>query len=378
MSLPDRAAIDAALATVEDPEIHKPLPELGMIKSVDIADDGAVTVEVYLTIAGCPLRSTITERVTSAVSAVAGVTAVTVILDVMSDQQRTELRTKLRGNTPEKEIPFTKPGSLTRVIAVASGKGGVGKSSVTANLAVAMAEQGLNVGLIDADIYGHSIPRLLGITEKPTVVDGMIMPTTGHGVRAISMLPFKPGGVSQPIAFRGPMLHRALEQFLADVWWSDLDVLLLDMPPGTGDIPISIAQLLPNSEIIVVTTPQVSAAEVSVRAGMLGKQTKQRVIGVIENMSALACPHCGEPIDLFGTGGGEQVSQALTAEFGHDVPLLGKVPFDPKLRTGGDDGQPLVLSEPDCPAATVLRDVAASLMSKPRGLAGMRLNLTPQ
>ncbi|TAK68586.1 MAG: DUF59 domain-containing protein [Actinomycetota bacterium] len=376
MPAPTVEAVTAALATVEDPEIHRPLTEIGMVKAVEVDPAGQVQVHVWLTVAGCPMRDTITERVDAAVSAVPGVTGVTVVLDVMNDEQRAALRTRLRGRE-DKEIPFTRPGSLTRIYAVASGKGGVGKSSVTANLAVAMAGLGLTVGLIDADIYGHSIPRMLGLTEAPTVVDGLIMPSEAYGVRAISMLPFKPGGVSQPVAFRGPMLHRALNQFLTDVWWGDLDVLLLDLPPGTGDVAISTAQLLPGAELIVVTTPQLAAAEVAVRAGMLAAQTHQKVAGVVENMSSVPCPHCGEPLELFGSGGGERVAAQLSAELGTDVPLLGRVPFDVRLREGGDTGSPLVASDPDSGAATVLRQVASRLGLRPRGLAGRSLGLTP-
>jgi ATP-binding protein involved in chromosome partitioning len=240
-----------------------------------------------------------------------------------------------------------------------------------------MAATGLSVGLVDADIYGHSIPRLLGAMEPPTMVEGMIMPPEAYGVRVISMLPFKPGGVSQPVAFRGPMLHRALQQFLADVWWGDLDVLLLDLPPGTGDVAISVAQLLPNAELVVVTTPQTAAAEVAIRAGMLAQQTKTRVTGVIENMSSVPCPHCGESMELFGSGGGRLVSDTLTAELGFDVPLIGQIPFDVRLREGGDNGVPLIVSEPDAPASTVLRDVADRLAKRARGLAGMSLGITP-
>lgn len=374
--MPSVDAITAALATVNDPEINRPITDLGMVKGVDIEADGAVRVGVYLTVSGCPMRQTITERVTAAVASVPGVTSVAVELDVMSDEQRAELRTLLRGHG-EREIPFAQPGSTTKVYAIASGKGGVGKSSVTANLAVAMAASGLSVGLVDADVYGHSIPRMLGATEPPTMVEGMIMPPQAYGVRVISMLPFKPGGVSQPVAFRGPMLHRALQQFLADVWWGDLDVLLLDLPPGTGDVAISTAQLLPNAEIVVVTTPQPAAADVAVRAGTLSTQTHQKVVGVVENMSGFPCPHCGEPIDLFGVGGGALVAETISRELGAEVPLLGRIPFDIALREGGDDGRPLVLSDPAAPAAQALAAIATTLAGRPRGLAGLSLGLTP-
>lgn len=322
------------------------------------------------------MRDTITERVTNAVKPIPGVTGVNVVLDVMGDEQRADLKKLLRGHDA-REIQFTQAGSLTRIYAIASGKGGVGKSSVTANLAVAMADMGLAVGLVDADMYGHSIPRMLGTTAQPNMVEGMIMPPMAFGVRLISMLAFKPGGVTQPVAFRGPMLHRALEQFLSDVWWGDLDVLLLDLPPGTGDIAISTAQLLPDAEIVVVTTPQPAAADVAVRAGTLAEQTKQKVAGVIENMSGFPCPHCGEPLDLFGMGGGALVAEQLSEVFGKQVPLLGKIPFDVALREGGDSGSPLVLSQPDAPASLAMREIARTLGMKPRGLAGMNLSLTP-
>ena len=371
----DLEAVHAALATVEDPEIHRPITEIGMLKGVDVDDAGNVVVGVYLTVSGCPMRETITERVTTAVSAVDAVRSVRVELDVMDDEQRAALKTLLRG--ADKEIPFSKPGSLTKVFAIASGKGGVGKSSLTANLAAAMAADGLSVGLVDADVYGHSIPRMLNAHGLPTMVEGMIMPPMGSGVRVISMLPFKPGGVAQPVAFRGPMLHRALEQFLADVWWGDLDVLLLDLPPGTGDIAISTAQLLPTAEIVVVTTPQAAAADVAVRAGTLAEQTHQKVAGVIENMSSFPCPHCGEPLDLFGVGGGQLVAEQISAALGTTVPLLGRIPFDVKLREGGDQGAPLVLSDPEAAASVAIREIATTLSSKPRGLAGMSLGITP-
>ncbi len=376
MPAPSIDAINAALATVNDPEINRPVTDLGMVKSVEVSDSGAVTVGIYLTVSGCPMRDAITERVTTAVSAVPAVTSVAVDLDVMSDEQRAQLRSSLRGHD-EREIPFAQPGSLTRVYAIASGKGGVGKSSVTANLAVAMVQMGLTVGLVDADVYGHSIPRMLGAFEPPTMVEGMIMPPQAYGVRVISMLPFKPGGVSQPVAFRGPMLHRALQQFLADVWWGDLDILLLDLPPGTGDVAISTAQLLPNAEIVVVTTPQPAAADVAVRAGTLAEQTHQKVAGVIENMSSFPCPHCGEPIDLFGIGGGSIVAQTISSVLGTDVPLLGQIPFDVALREGGDSGSPLVLSQPEAPASVALLQIAETLGRRPRGLAGMSLGISP-
>ena len=375
MTAVSREAIDAALATVQDPEIRRPLTALKMIKSVEISDNGAVTVEIWLTVSGCPMRDEITGRVSEAVASVSGVTDVSVVLDVMGEEQRTALREQLQG--PTKENVFNAPGNTTKIVAVASGKGGVGKSSLTANLAVALANRGLSVGLVDADIYGHSIPRMLGVIEAPTVVDGMLLPPECFGVRVISMLPFKPGGITQAVAFRGPMLHRALDQFLTDVYWGDLDVLLLDLPPGTGDVAISVGQLLPRAELLVVTTPQPAAAEVSIRAGMLAQQTHQRVLGVVENMSGFPCPHCGEPIDLFGVGGGSLVAESLTRELGTDIPLLGRVPFDVRLREGGDAGVPLIISSPDSPAGEAIESIAGTLAAKPRGLAGMSLGLTP-
>jgi len=373
---PDSDAIHAALATVNDPEINRPITEIGMLKSVDIRKGGVVEVGVYLTVEGCPMRSTITDRVIDAVMKVPDVSKVDVHLDVMNDDQRAELKKLLRGGN-QKEISFTQPGSTTKIFAIASGKGGVGKSSVTANLAVSLASQGLTVGLLDADVYGHSIPRILGATNPPTMVEGMLMPPQAYGVRLISMLPFKPGGVETPVAFRGPMLHRALEQFLSDVFWGDLDVLLLDLPPGTGDIAISTAQLLPHAEIVVVTTPQLGSSDVAVRAGTLAEQTHQKVLGVVENMSSFPCPHCGEPLDLFGVGGGDLVAEQLSKVLGSEVPVLGRIPFDPRLREGGDNGKPLVISEPDAPASVALREIAGSLASRPRGLAGMQLGISP-
>ncbi|WP_309117110.1 P-loop NTPase [Saccharothrix sp.] len=372
-TLPTVDDVHKALAGVQDPEIRRPITDLGMVKSVTVTD-GVVDVAVYLTVAGCPLRDKITADVTAAVSALEGVRQVRVELDVMSDAQRTELRKSLRGGVEEPVIPFAQPGSLTRVYCVASGKGGVGKSSVTVNLAVAMAQRGLSVGVVDADIYGHSIPRMLGTEARPTQVEKMIMPPQSHGVKLISIGMFTPGNT--PVVWRGPMLHRALQQFLADVFWGDLDVLLMDLPPGTGDVAISVAQLVPNAEILVVTTPQQAAAEVAERAGSIALQTRQRVAGVIENMSWLELPD-GTRMDVFGEGGGKAVADSLTQAVGAEVPLLGQVPLDPRLREQGDAGTPIVLAEPTSTAAQVLTAVATKLSVRSRGLAGRLLNVSP-
>jgi ATP-binding protein involved in chromosome partitioning len=373
--LPTQDQLQAALATVEDPEIRRPITEIGMVKSATVDDDGTARIAVYLTISGCPMKDTLTERVTTAVSAVPGVTSVVVELDVMSSEQRQALQTLLRGDNPQREIPFAQPGSLTRVFAVASGKGGVGKSSVTVNLAVAMASRGLRVGVVDADIYGFSVPRMLGVEHRPTQVEQMILPPSAYGVKVISIGMFTKDNT--PVVWRGPMLHRALQQFLADCYWGDLDYLLMDLPPGTGDIAISVAQLVPSAEILVVTTPQLAAQEVAERAGSIALQTHQRIAGVVENMSYLPCPHCGEAIDVFGSGGGQAVADSLSRSLGASVPLLGQIPLDPRLREGGDSGRPLVLDDPDSAASKELLKVVDALTGRPRGLAGMSLGLTP-
>jgi ATP-binding protein involved in chromosome partitioning len=376
LAQPTVEQVTKALGGVLDPEIRRPITELGMVKNVEIGPDAAVRVEVWLTVAGCPMRDTITREVTAAVTKLPGVASVRVDLDVMSDEQRRGLQSQLRGGRPEPEIPFAQPSSLTRVYAVASGKGGVGKSSVTVNLAAALAATGQKVGVVDADIYGHSVPRMLGVTGRPTPVENMIMPPSAHDVKVISIGMFTKGNT--PVVWRGPMLHRALQQFLADVYWGDLDVLLLDLPPGTGDVAISVAQMLPTAELLIVTTPQLAAAEVAERAGAIAQQTHQRITGVIENMSYLVCAHCGEQTELFGSGGGAEVAAALTRLSGTHVPLLGQVPLDVRLREGGDTGVPLVLGEPDSPAGLALRKIADDLGARGRGLAGRHLGLTPR
>ena len=374
MPAPSHDALFTALSKVIDPEIRKPVTELGMVESVEVDESGLASVTILLTVSGCPLKETLTNDTTAALLSVEGVTRVKVTLGVMSDEQRTQLRTSLRGGGAEREIPFAKPGSLTRVYCVASGKGGVGKSSVTVNLAVAMAQEGLRVGVVDADVYGFSIPRMLGTERRPTQVDDMILPPLAHDVKVISIGMFVPG--NQPVVWRGPMLHRALQQFLGDVFWGDLDVLLLDLPPGTGDIAISVAQLIPNAEILIVTTPQKAAAEVAERAGSVALQTHQRIAGVIENMSWLELPD-GSRQEVFGAGGGQVVADSLALAIGAPVPLLGQIPLDTLLREGADIGMPVVLSEPNSPSAVVLRGIARGLSTRTRGLAGRSLGLTP-
>jgi ATP-binding protein involved in chromosome partitioning len=379
MTHPLSEAVNAALATVNDPEIRRPITEIGMVRDVQIDASGAVQVTVALTVAGCPMRNTLTEDVTKAVAAVDGVSSVGVSFDVMTEDERRALQADLRGGQSAKEIPFARPSSLTKVIAVASGKGGVGKSTVTVNLAVAMAQAGRKVGLIDADVYGHSVPAMLGVAdERPTQVEDMIMPVPAKGLSVISIGMLKPRR-DQVVAWRGPMLDRALVQMLSDVFWGDLDILLLDLPPGTGDIAISVGQHLPSSEIVVVTTPQAAAAEVAERAGTMAQMLHQRVAGVIENMSYLPCPHCGpeHKIEVFGAGGGAEVAATLTSRFGYDVPLLGQIPLDLELRSAGDVGRPIVIEDASSPSAAVLTDVAALLSATPRGLVGVQLGLTP-
>ncbi len=380
MTTPTVERLTAALATVQDPEIKRPITELGMVDHLEIDADGRVAVTVLLTVSGCPMKDTIDRDVRRALGEVDGVTAVELTLGAMTAEQRAELQTNLRGGKPAKEIPFAQPGSLTKVFAIASGKGGVGKSSVTVNLALALAKAGRAVGILDADIYGHSIPAMLGIADsRPTQVEDMIMPVpTPSGVSVISIGMLKPRR-DQVVAWRGPMLDRALVQMLADVYWGDLDVLLIDLPPGTGDMALSLGQHVPGAEILVVTTPQEAAAEVAERAGTMASMLHQRVVGVLENMSFLVCPHCGpeHTIELFGSGGGARVAATLSARFGYDVPLIGQIPLEESLREGGDAGKPVVDSDPTSASAQVLAAVAETLDSRGRGLAGRQLGLTP-
>jgi ATP-binding protein involved in chromosome partitioning len=362
--------VEAALATVIDPEIRKPITELDMVASVEV-DDGAATVGIKLTIVGCPAAARIESDVRDAVSAVPGVTSTTVNVAVMTRDERDALTSKLRNGRP-KTLQFG-PDSLTRIYAITSGKGGVGKSTLTANLGVALAARGLRVGIVDADVFGFSIPGILGLPDaKPTQVGGMILPPIAHDVKVISIGMFVEG--STAVSWRGPMLHRTIQQFLTDVYFGDLDILLLDLPPGTGDVAISIGQLLPQAEVIVVTTPQAAAADVAERSALVARQTGQKVIGVIENMAGYTLPD-GTIVDLFGSGGGADAATRLsTAD--EPVPLLASIPLSVALREGGDSGEPVVLSNPGDPAATAILAIAAQLAVRERGLAGRKLGLS--
>ena len=368
-----------ALAGVDDPEIKRPITELGMVDSVTIGDT-EITVRILLTVAGCPLKDTLNRDVTAAVGTVAPAHAVRVDMGVMSDEQRKGMQDMLRGGG-QRDIPFAQPGSLTKVFAIASGKGGVSKSTVTVNLAVAMAQSGLKVGVVDADIYGHSIPDMLGVGDRrPTQVEEMIMPVpvdlgAGTELKVISIGMLKPRK-DQVVAWRGPMLDRALVQMLSDVYWGDLDALLLDLPPGTGDMAISLGQHLPNAEVVVVTTPQPAAAQVAERAGTMASMMHQRVVGVIENMSYLQLPS-GDRMEVFGSGGAAEVAKTLSERFGYDVPVLGQVPLEEALREGGDSGAPIVSAHPDAESAKILQAAADQLSGRSRGLAGMQLGLAP-
>ncbi|CAN5307081.1 Mrp/NBP35 family ATP-binding protein [soil metagenome] len=375
MAQVSEAQVREALNSVNDPEIKRPITELGMVDTITI-DDATITVRLLLTVSGCPLKDTLTRDVTAAVTKIAPASAVRVDMGVMTDEQRKDMQTMLRGGHTDREIPFAKPGSLTKIYAIASGKGGVGKSSVTVNLALAMARQGLKVGIVDADIYGHSIPDMLGAGDaRPTQVGDMIMPVPIKGIKVISVGMLKPSR-DQVVAWRGPMLDRALVQMLSDVFWGDLDALFLDLPPGTGDVAISLGQHLSNAEVIVVTTPQSAAATVAERAGTMASMMHQRVIGVVENMSYLELPS-GDRMEIFGSGGGEKVATTLSSRFGYDVPLLGQIPLSEDVRVGGDSGDPIVVTDPDSNAAKELVRIADQLSGRSRGLAGMQLGLAP-
>ena len=365
--------IHTALSTVSDPELHKPLPELGMVESVEFSG-GVATLKILLTISGCPMKDRLQGDIAGALNTISEIKDIQINFGVMSDEQRNNVKKIVRGGR-EKFIPFAQPDSLTRVVGVASGKGGVGKSSVTVNLAVAAAARGLKVGILDADVYGHSIPRLMGILgQRPTSIDQMFIPIEAYGVKVVSMEMFKPER-SDPVAYRGPLHHRVLEQHLSDAYWGDLDLLLLDLPPGTGDIAISLGQLLPASEIIVVTTPQVAAAEVAERAGRIAHQLKQHIIGVVENMSDTPCPGCGETISIFGSGGGAAAAARLSSLVGVDIPVIATIPFTPSLREGGDSGEPISIADPASPAIAAFEKLVDALMMRPKSLLGVPLTL---
>jgi ATP-binding protein involved in chromosome partitioning len=377
-------AVRGALGRVIDPEIRKPITELDMVGAVEVSETGHATVGLKLTIVGCPAADTIERDVREAAASVPGIEAVLVDVSIMSKEERAALTLKLRG-PGQRVMPFG-PGSLTRVYAVTSGKGGVGKSTLTANLAVALAGHGLSVGLIDADVYGFSIPGILGLVDdagvaaRPTRVDDMILPPVAFGVKVISIGMFidpdQASSTGGAVAWRGPMLHRTINQFLTDVYFGDLDVLLLDLPPGTGDIAISIGQLLPNAEVIVLTTPQAAAADVAERSGLVAMQTGQHLYGVIENMAGFVAPD-GSVLDIFGAGGGTDVATRLSARQGSEVPLLASVPLSLGLRTGGDAGSPVVLADPGDPASVAIRAVADRMARRGRDLAGRKLGLSP-
>jgi ATP-binding protein involved in chromosome partitioning len=368
------ALINGALAGVHDPELHKPLPELGMIAKVS-ESDGVVELLIKLTIATCPMRDRLEADVQLALLAIPGVDTVHIAFTVMSDEERAALKKQLRGGV-EKVNPFAQSNSLTRVIAIASGKGGVGKSSVTANLAVAAAQRGLAVGILDADVYGHSISRLLGVMgEKPTAIDQtFFMPVEKYGLKIVSMEMFKPNA-NDHIAYRGPLLHRVLDQLMSDAYWGALDILFLDLPPGTGDIAISLGQMLPHCEVLVVTTPQIAASEVAERAGRMAHQMNQRILGVVENMSECPCPHCGGAISLFGSGGGAETASRLSELVGEKIELLSKIPFDTRLRTGGDEGIPVVLQEDESATTKAFDELLENILIKRRSMAGRKLGL---
>lgn len=373
-----RESVFAALAKVIDPELRRPITELGMVGKITPFDDevansdagAALGVEIKLTVVGCPAAERIRTDVEQALATVSENYEVN--MTVMTADERAELKAKLLGGRALRTNPFGQD-TLTRVFLIGSGKGGVGKSSLTANLAVALAAKGLRVGLVDADIFGFSIPAQLGLTDKPTRLDEMILPPVAFGVKVISIGMFI--DENKPVAWRGPMLHRAVEQFLVDVYWGDLDFLLVDLPPGTGDIAISLGQLLPTAKTVVVTTPQVAAADVAERSGAVGLQTGQSVFGVIENMAWLEQSD-GTRLDLFGAGGGELVASRLAKLSGADVPVLGQVPISMALREGSDAGSPVVLEHPQDLAAEAILSIAEKIAADQLGLSGRRLKLS--
>ena len=345
-----------ALRPVEDPELHRSIVELNMVRDVQV-DGDHVSLTIALTVPGCPLKAEIDNRVKTALTA-AGATEVTLTFGVMTDEERGEVSRSLQSPQEGETRPNPFTNNRTRIIAVSSGKGGVGNSSVTTNLAVALAQRGFKVAAIDADVWGFSMPRMLGVEHPPTVLDGVILPPEAHGVRLISMGFF--AREDQPVMWRGPMLHKAIEQFLTDVHWDDPDYLIIDMPPGTGDVSLSMAQFLPRSEVLVVTTPQLAAQRVAQRAALMAQKVNMEVIGVIENMSWFRGDD-GTAYEIFGSGGGQDLADQL------EVPLLGKIPLVPALREGGDDGHPIVVSEPNSEAAETFRAIADQIIAtKPR------------
>lgn len=346
--MPTDTDVREALARVEDPELHRPITELDMVRGV-VVDPGGVRVSIALTVPGCPLKAKIHEDVTAAVRSL-GVDHVFVDFTSMTDDQRATLRTKLHGDGPA-SVP--EAFSRSRVVAVSSGKGGVGKSSISTNLAVALARRGKRVAIIDADVYGFSIPRMIGIDRKPVVIDRMIIPPEAHGVTVISIGFF--ASENNPVIWRGPMLHKALTQFVTDVFWDNPDIVVIDMPPGTGDVSLTMAQFLPATEVVVVTTPQPAAQRVAQRAAYMARRVNLTVSGVIENMSWFT-GRDGYRYEIFGSGGGQLLSQEL------GVPLLGQIPLMPELREGGDVGQPIVGSDPESEAARSIEKVAGSLL----------------
>jgi ATP-binding protein involved in chromosome partitioning len=363
--------IRASLRNVLDPEIGKPIEDIGMLQGIEI-DGGTVRVHVLITIEGCPLKDRITSDVTNALRPMEGVDQVDVRLSPMSQEQRETLVQQLRGGASGSAAAAPQPSRIrfpesTTIIAVASGKGGVGKSSVTVNLACALAAEGYRVGVLDADVWGFSVPRMIGVSGKPVGFNDMILPLEAHGVKVISMGFFVPE--ETPVIWRGPMLHKAIEQFLGDVYWGDLDFLLCDLPPGTGDVSISLASFLPGASMLVVTTPQDAARKVAERAGKMAERTNMRPIGVVENMSFFECPHCGDRQEIFGTGGGREAAETL------GVPLLAQVPLVPALRVGGDEGRPIVVTDPDSPAALALREAATAIARSTRSKVGKPLTL---
>jgi ATP-binding protein involved in chromosome partitioning len=360
--MPTTDEIIEALRPVEDPELRRSIVDLGMVRNIDIDPAGGVAVQIALTVAGCPLRNEIQSRVTSAVQPLAGVTGVSLDFTVMTDQEREALRVKLHGDpgasagegqahghAEGRKVPFSEPGSKTRPLLISSGKGGVGKSSVAVNLAVALASQGYSVGIVDADIFGYSVPRMLGVDREPVVIDQMLIPPENYGVRCISIGFFVPEG--QAVIWRGPMLHKALEQFLTDVYWDEPDFLLIDMPPGTGDIALSLSQYLPRGEVYVVTTPQPAAQKVARLSAAMAAKVNLPVKGIIENMSWFTGDD-GKRYEIFGSGGGQELADEVGA------PLLGQLPLVPALREGGDDGRPITAVDPDSEAARCFQEIA--------------------